>query len=158
MHPKSMEIPVLQTGRLTITPITREIAGLFPEQGYDLYDHIQLHLTETDKHPENVVWGVWIVTETGTGRMVGDIGFKGKPDASGTVDIGYGFVPDVRNRGLATEAVSDLIGWAFSTGKVRRIVANCLIGNRASSRVLEKLGMQRISNDETLIYWELPRS
>ena len=44
-------------------------------------------------------------------------------------------------RGYATEAVTQLLGWAFATQNLHRIAAACRPENAASVRVLSKVGM-----------------
>jgi ribosomal protein S18 acetylase RimI-like enzyme len=92
--------------------------------------------------------------------VVGTVGFKAAPD-QGRVEVGYGLVPSVRGRGLATEAVRGLIAAAAERG-VTEVVAETLVDNWASRRVLEKLGFVRTggytSEEGELITWRLPVS
>jgi [ribosomal protein S5]-alanine N-acetyltransferase len=87
--------------------------------------------------------------------LVGDIGFKGLPDAEGTVEIGYSIVPDYQGRGFATEATQAMVGWAFEHQSVERVTANCLNDNQASIRVLQKVGMKQIGRNGPLLDWSL---
>jgi RimJ/RimL family protein N-acetyltransferase len=45
-------------------------------------------------------------------------------------------------RGLMTEALTEVIGWAMRQPAIWRIGAVCNVDNRASARVMEKAGMQ----------------
>jgi len=85
--------------------------------------------------------------------MVGDAGFKGRPDALGRVEIGYGVAPDQRGKGYATEATNALVAWAGEQG-VRIVTAECLEDNVASVRVLEKTGFRRTSHAGPMLRWE----
>lgn len=100
-------------------------------------------------------WGVWLVINKENNTIIGDIGFKGKPDSEITVEVGYGIVLSARNKGFATEAVNEIIQWAFSSGSVKKIVAECLIDNISSIKVLEKLNMNRIGTKENMFLWQL---
>jgi ribosomal-protein-alanine N-acetyltransferase len=88
--------------------------------------------------------------------LIGETGFHGPPDASGTVEVGYSIVPAYRGRGLATEATRTLIQDAIArqTG-IRRITAECLDDNTASLRVLEKLGMRQVGSSGATLRFEL---
>lgn len=90
-----------------------------------------------------------------TNEIIGDIGFKGKPDHLCKVEIGYGIVPSAQRNGYATEAVKGLIEYSFSTGKVEKVVAECLLNNVASIKVLEKVGMTPTGSDDEMIYCEI---
>lgn len=100
-------------------------------------------------------WGIWLVLLPAEQALIGDIGFKGAPDATGTVEVGYSILPAFRGQGYATEAARKLIGWATQQPGVRRIVAECLEDNAASIHVLEKSGMRQIGRDEHGLKWEL---
>jgi len=87
--------------------------------------------------------------------LIGDLGFKGKPDREGTVEIGYSVLPVYRRQGYAFEAVQALVGWAFAQQSVKRITAACSPDNAPSVRILERLGMQCLEADGSLLRWEL---
>jgi RimJ/RimL family protein N-acetyltransferase len=74
--------------------------------------------------------------------LVGTAGFKGLPDADGTVEIGYSVLPRFHNRGYATEGMAELLAWAFAHPQVERVVADVSPANSPSLRVLAKLGFQ----------------
>ncbi len=89
--------------------------------------------------------------------LIGGCDFMSLPDAEGTVEIGYGLQPGYRGQGYATEAVQAMVDWAFNQPGVQRIVAGCAEDNIASARVLDKMGMKRLSTKDGLISWELTR-
>lgn len=70
--------------------------------------------------------------------LIGNGGFKGRPDAAGSVELGYSICRDYQNQGYATEAVFGLVFWAFQQDGVNRITAETLPELKASIRVLEK--------------------
>ncbi|WP_163103196.1 GNAT family N-acetyltransferase [Peribacillus alkalitolerans] len=141
------------TKRLNIIACTQENTANVNNQ-YKLGPHIDMHLKELTLNPTTLGWGVWLVLLKDTNQVIGDIGFKGKPDHQGKVEIGYGIAPTSQRNGYATEAVNGLIHHAFSTGKVVKVVAECLKDNIASIKVLEKVGMTRTGADDELLYWE----
>lgn len=57
-------------------------------------------------------------------------------------EIGYTISRQYWGRGYATEAVQELVRFAFDEMGLVRLEAVCLPDNTASSRVLEKVGMQ----------------
>jgi RimJ/RimL family protein N-acetyltransferase len=72
-------------------------------------------------------------------RLVGACGLGRRP--SGAVEMGYWIARPVWGRGFATEAGSALIGIARALG-LRQIEGSHFIDNRASARVLDKLGFE----------------
>ncbi|WP_216328131.1 GNAT family N-acetyltransferase [Deinococcus aestuarii] len=97
-----------------------------------------LHFGRTDEVP-----GSWTLVERASHTAVGTVGTKGDPDAAGTVEIGYGLTPQARGQGLMTEAGRAFLTWLLARPGVRRVTAQTARGNRASERVLEKLGFVR---------------
>ncbi len=61
----------------------------------------------------------------------------------GEADLGYTVARPLWSRGIATEAARALLKAGFGELKLHRIFATCSPENAASSRVLEKIGMQR---------------
>ena len=86
--------------------------------------------------------------------LVGDLGFKGRPDDEGTVEIGYSVLPAYRRQGFAWEAVRALVKWGLAQQEVRRIVAECSADNGPSIRVLEKAGLRLAQAEGGLLRWE----
>ncbi|HVY76468.1 MAG TPA: GNAT family N-acetyltransferase [Puia sp.] len=80
----------------------------------------------------------WIVIDRSISTIVAELGFKGRPGKTGTVEIGYGTMPDQRRKGYMTEAVGGMIDWARKRPDLHFILAETSSTNRASIRVLEK--------------------
>ena len=107
-----------------------------------------------------VGWLNYFVIHRMEKTLIGDCGFLGKPDENKTVEIGYSIIPQYRKMGFATEMVSSIINWAFSTKQVDRIIAHTVEENIPSIKVLEKLGFKLIgdkieSNEGLKCLWEL---
>ncbi|HET9847610.1 MAG TPA: GNAT family N-acetyltransferase [Candidatus Dormibacteraeota bacterium] len=108
------------------------------------------------RDPDLAGWGPWLMVLAEEPALVGDVGFKGKPDAEGVVEIGYGVVPAYQRRGLATEAVVGLIAWAFSHG-VRAVIAETEESNAASGRVLRKAGLRQVGQIDRMLNWRVEK-
>ncbi|PYZ97005.1 GNAT family N-acetyltransferase [Alteribacter lacisalsi] len=142
----------IRTERLVLTPCAKDLYHMIKDD-YPCGAHIMNYMQDVEEDPELAGWGCWFAFRNG--RVIGDLGFKGKPSPLRTVEIGYGFLPEVRNTGYATESARALIGWAFSTGKVDKILAECHKENQSSIRVLEKLGFESFREGDGLIFWQL---
>ncbi|HYY44372.1 MAG TPA: GNAT family N-acetyltransferase [Actinomycetota bacterium] len=165
----------IETDRLLLAPLTQEAAhaalsdparaarlmGASVAEGWpsdDLRDALPVYASALVRDPGELGWGIWAVIDKADVKLAGDVGFKGKPDGTGTVEIGYGIAPPYRRRGYAVEASQALIDWGFSHPEVHRIVAECLEDNTASIGVLEKLGMVQTEPWGRMLRWELKRS
>jgi RimJ/RimL family protein N-acetyltransferase len=87
-------------------------------------------------------WGMFQIVLRETGEVIGDIGFHGPPDGTGTVEIGYGIVEQYRGRGLASESAVAICGLAWSRPEVTRIIARTEMSNAASAGVLRHAGFR----------------
>jgi RimJ/RimL family protein N-acetyltransferase len=98
-----------------------------------------------DLHPWYTYWLIVIIADN---IGAGVVGFKGEPDAIGSVEIGYGLSTAYRGRGYMTEAVAALTDWGFSHRECLRVTAtHVLIDNYPSQRVLTKAGFKRLMAD-----------
>jgi RimJ/RimL family protein N-acetyltransferase len=62
------------------------------------------------------------------------------------VEIGWRLVRKAWGRGIATEAARRLLTHAFAMVELPRVVADIASANRASQRVAEKIGMERVES------------
>ncbi len=112
-------------------------------------DDPQLHrwiFTDTDRLARTLVY------ETG-GRVVGDLmlavrdawtQLEVRDRGEGVeAEIGWSQDPAVGGRGLATEAVRELLAVCFDDLGLRRVTAACFAGNESSWRLMERVGMRR---------------
>jgi ribosomal-protein-alanine N-acetyltransferase len=110
----------------------------------DLYGTRAMHfaLTQLDD-PTEQGWSFWYLsTSAEPCELVGICGFKGRPDQTGSVEIGYSILNEHQRKGFATEAVLRLVGWAFSHHNVVEVSAETLPHLKQSIRVLEKNGFE----------------
>ena len=116
-----------------------------------------IFLSNVIEDPDSGPWLGWYWVKKSCARETSTLiamgGFKGEPDASGTIEIGYSVLGPYRGQGYATEGVGGLTRWAMGIDGVHRIVARVLETNLASTRVLEKNGYRCIGEDrEELLY------
>ncbi len=82
------------------------------------------------------LWGVWL---TNNDELVGFCGFR--PSELRAPELLYGLAPAQWGHGFATEAARAALGYGFRVLGFTRVVAATDFPNRASVRVLERLGM-----------------
>jgi [ribosomal protein S5]-alanine N-acetyltransferase len=106
-------------------------------------------------HPWYTYWLI-VINQENTGA--GMVGFKGVPNESGAVEIGYGIDPLFQRLGYMSEAVQAMIDWAFSHKECHRITATGVLpDNFASQKVLLRNGFIEIGQDEKGINYEVER-
>lgn len=87
--------------------------------------------------------GLWSVRLSGEDRIVGFVGFREFFDPP-QLQLLYGLLPEYWGRGLATEVASLICAEAFCSLGFAQVAAATDRPNFASSRVLERLGMELV--------------
>jgi ribosomal-protein-alanine N-acetyltransferase len=97
---------------------------------------------------------LWLAIDRQNQQVVAEAKFKGEPDETGTIEIGYGTYPAFHRKGYMTEMVSGLVTWANQQPGVLRVVADTTADNVASQKVLEKNGFRLFDQIEDMLWWE----
>ncbi len=97
-------------------------------------------------------FGLYLVEARDSGVPMGICGLI-RREALDDVDVGFAFVPEFWSRGYGFESASAVLEHAREVLGLERVVAVVSPGNRASIRLLEKLGMSferwvRLADDE----------
>lgn len=148
------KIPTLKTERLVLRKMKLS-------DYQDMYEYARQSVVTKyllwDEHPSsdhsyNYLSGIeecyrsgefydWAVTVADSGKMIGTCGFTSFDFEHGRAEIGYVLNPSYWGQGIATEAVSAVIEFAFCELNANRVEAHFIKGNNASLRVTEKCGM-----------------
>ncbi len=83
---------------------------------------------------------LWKLNLRSDGRLAGFCGLQPLDDLPG-IEIGWWLASDLWGQGLATEAAQVALNDGFCRVGLNQIVAIALRENRASTRIMEKLGM-----------------
>jgi len=154
---------VLSTARLELRPVTLEVVDAvlegrrrteiekligaempwaWPSRAL-LEQVFKASLDDIHADPSKRLWGDRLmITKDEPRRVVGSVVFRGRPDAEGRCEIGYGIEESCQNQGYGTEALTAIIAWALEQPECRSIEAMTMAWHKASARVLEKVGMK----------------
>lgn len=91
-------------------------------------------------HQKEFGYGLFSVILKETGELIGDCGLEQMEDM-GAAELGYDLRSDFWNRGYATEAASAVRDYAFHDLHLPQLISLIQVGNLASKRVAEKVGM-----------------
>ena len=86
-------------------------------------------------------WGLWALEEREGGRLAGTVGLFPLAREGPEIELAYHVVPSRWGRGYATEAGVALLEAAWRETDLDHVVAIAFPENRASIRVMVKLGM-----------------
>lgn len=141
-HSLENELELSETN-ITITPEFREALE-------------QAILPMVAKNENNYLYfTLWTIIAKAENKMVGDLCFKGLPDADGAIEIGYGTYEDFRGNGYMSEAVGGIIEWAKKQPEIKAITASTNAENIASFTILKKNKFVKIGESEELFHWKL---
>jgi len=93
------------------------------------------------------------VTIPPSDRVVGRISFRLNTDWMREWEIGWFMHPDYWSKGYAAEGAQAVLRFAFEDLHVHRVIAFCNALNKASYRVMEKLGMTREGVLRETLWW-----
>ena len=164
---------MIETQRLTLLPLTLDQLRLYVADTHQLEQSLGLRtghrvLAEpvlsivthfTIPRLQSPIYDplfntLWLAIDRQKQQFVAEAKFKGEPDETGTVEIGYGTYPVVQRQGYMTEMVCGLVSWAGQQPNVRRVVADTEDENVASQKVLEKSGFRFFDQIEHILWWE----
>jgi RimJ/RimL family protein N-acetyltransferase len=105
-------------------------------------------------------FGMWCVEVRGEAGLIGFAGLR-EIEARPEVEVLYGLAPAQGGRGFATEASRAVLAHGFQTAGLARIAGRTDTPNRASARVLERLGMrfegERIVGGRPTLHYAIDR-
>lgn len=161
---------ILETNRLTLREITAEDAqsayelNLDPEviqytgdEPFENVEEARAFLSSYD-HYQKYGFGRWAVIKKDTKEFLGWCGLKYTPELD-EFDIGFRFFKKHWNKGYATEAAIACLDAGFATFGMKTIVGRAMPENKASIKVLIKIGLEfleeRMTDGKTeLIYYK----
>ncbi len=104
-------------------------------------------------------FGRWATFLKNGMQFVGWAGLAYLPEFD-EIDLGYRFLPEYWGLGIATEASYAILTYGFDSLKIKKIIAIALKENKASIRVMEKVGMKfdkfapyELGSEDAIWYW-----
>jgi [ribosomal protein S5]-alanine N-acetyltransferase len=158
------------TKRMKLIPFTIEIIqaamqhdneqllklGITPTEGWPELDLVEALPYFNQQIIDHGVTGYnsWLTLDKQTNDIIGSLGFINEPDSNGSVEIGFGIVPQKRRQGYCEEAVKALITWADAKSEVKFVTARCNKDNKKSINLLKKIGFKEKHSENSIIKWE----
>jgi len=91
-------------------------------------------------------YGVFAVTETTSGNVIGHCGIR--PISDGRTEILYAYTPTTWGKGYATEAGNAVLGYAKDNFTITELIAMSYPQNKGSIAVITKMGFKNIGQEE----------
>ena len=103
-------------------------------------EQMQRWLQRNLDHQSEFGYGLFSAILKETGELIGDCGLEQMDDMN-AAELGYDFRSDFWNQGYATEAACAVRDYAFDVLHLPHLISLIRMGNFASRRVAEKVGM-----------------
>jgi len=109
------------------------------------------------EHQNEFGYGLFSVILKADGILIGDCGLEQmEVNEVQVAELGYDFRSDYWHQGYATEAALAVRDYAFDVLQLPRLISLIRVGNLASKRVAEKVGMELVEEFTRyeLQYWK----
>ena len=159
-----MTLPIV-TGRLVLRRYTREdqadllalaaqpevaaiLCGRLPATEEGVRSYIDLQNSYRPFEQEKVF--ELAIERVADGRVIGLVGLIRRDHGQG--EMGWALAAEYRGQGYATEAARALMAYGFTTLGLHRMHADTNSDNRASRRIMERLGMRQEAQLREAVY------
>jgi len=122
-------------------------------------EEIRNKIKEFQSRDENRGFGRWVTILKKGKQFVGWAGLAYLPEFD-EIDLGYRFLPEYWGLGIATEASRAILTYGFDSLKLSKIIAIAMKENKASIKVMEKVGMEfdkfapyELGSEDAVWYW-----
>jgi len=129
---------------LTVTGV--EVPEFYREE---IKEMIQLEPESwTSKNKEYLFHTIWLMILKESKTIIGQFVFNGRPNEIGEVEIFFMVEKPYRRKGLATEAMLEILKWGCKTKSFRKVFIDADFQNKAAMASLRKLGFKQQPEDE----------
>ena len=164
----SVKIPTLMTPHLSLRPLetadaitlhriyqVEDVLRYFPNTTPPPFEKVEKFIAGQEKHWAEYGYGNWGIIPTDENDIIGWVGLQYVPELLET-EVGYLLARPFWGRGYATEAATAVRDYAFYMLQLPQLISLIRVGNLASKRVAEKVGMtlaEEITRYDTQ-YWK----
>ena len=120
-------------------------------------DQMERWMQRNLEHQNLHGYGLFAVILKSKGLLIGDCGLEHMEVAGDSaIELGYDFRSDYWNQGFATEAAAAVRDHAFTVLALPSLISLVRVGNEASKRVSEKIGMRLVAKitQNGILYWK----
>ncbi len=132
------------------------VMAAFAEAPFN-HEQMERWLQRNLDHQAQYGYGLFAVILKSNGLLIVDCGLEHMQlDGIPAAELGYDFRSDYWNQGYATEAATAVRDYAFQTLGLPQLISLIRVGNRASQRVAEKIGMRCVTEITrfNVRYWQ----
>jgi [ribosomal protein S5]-alanine N-acetyltransferase len=158
--------PTLETERLLLRQTTSEdviaVFAIFADpnvtqfHNLDTFTHVEQAIAVIERRSQGFELGQgirWGIALKSTQQLIGSCGFTWHPSEAGA-EIGYELSSQFWSQGIMSEALSAILQYGFEVRHLEFVMAEVMLDNVASQKLLMKLGFQRQGILKQQGYWK----
>ncbi|MGV2830285.1 GNAT family N-acetyltransferase [Myxosarcina sp. GI1(2024)] len=158
--------PNLETRRLLLRQATQEnieaVFAVFSDPQVTKFNDLEMfnRLDEASRIIERRAKGFengrgirWAITCKENNYLIGSCGFTWLKEIN-AAEIGYELKSQFWKQGIMSEALSDILQYGFSSREIEFVIAEVMLENLASKKLLEKVGFQSQGILEKRGFWK----
>lgn len=162
----STSFPYLETKRLLLRQTTQEdveaVFAVFSDPKVTQFHDLStlIHLREANQIIERRVRGFesgsgirWAIADRQNNYLIGSCGFTWLQQAN-AAEVGYELSSQYWRQGIMSEALRAILQYGFIEREIQFVIAEIMIENIASRKLLEKLGFQSQGILEKHGFWK----
>lgn len=162
----SISFPSLETRRLLLRQATKEdvkaVFAVFSDPKVTQFHNLDTftHLDEASKVVERRIKGFksgrgirWAITRKEDNYLIGSCGFTWLKEIN-AAEVSYELKNQFWRQGIMSEALSIILQYGFDSREIQFVIAEVMLENLASRKLLEKLGFQSLGILEKRGYWK----
>ncbi|MFZ1517176.1 MAG: GNAT family N-acetyltransferase [Ignavibacteriaceae bacterium] len=164
MNKNFSPFPILETERLFLRKLSlddaEEIFALRSNDEVNKYidrpkagdiDEAIAFINKVNIGVANDNWLYWVICFKDNPMLIGTICLWNLNEVENKAEVGYELIPEYQGKGIAKEALSKIIEFAFDLVQLNKIEAYTHKENLASTRLLEKFNFVRDTLEESKI-------
>ena len=162
----NQDFPCFKTQRLQLRQTTYEdtnaVFAIFTDPKVTRFHNLNTfkHLDEARKVIEQRRQGFiggkgirWGIVHREYSRLIGSCGFTWD-DAGEEAEVGYELISEFWQQGIMSEALTTILQYGFECKRFQSVIAQIMLENAASKKLLEKLGFQTQGIIKRQGYWK----
>jgi len=99
-------------------------------------------------------WYQFALENVTSGELVGDLAARINPDEHRELEVGFTLAPQHQGKGYGTEALTGLLGYAFDSLGVRRVIAVTDALNFSAAALLTRVGMRQEAHFKENVFFK----
>jgi RimJ/RimL family protein N-acetyltransferase len=105
---------------------------------------LSFRIPRVKKDPHFAELGIILAVEKESKQVIGSAGFHDFPDQNGMIEVGFGIVPEMQNKGFGKELLFGMWDWISKNPEVKILRYTVSPTNAPSMHIINSLGFTKV--------------